>query len=34
MIKEYQTLTYRIYFVALVIFLMAVAITLKLTKIQ
>ena len=32
--KEDQTITYRIYFVALIIFLMAVAITIKLTNIQ
>ena len=32
--KEDQTITYRIYFVAFVIFLMAVAITIKLTNIQ
>ena len=32
--KEDQTITYRIYFVTLVIFLMAVAITIKLTNIQ
>jgi cell division protein FtsI (penicillin-binding protein 3) len=34
MTKEDQTITKRIYFVALVIFLMAVAITIKLTNIQ
>ena len=32
--KEDQTITYRIYFVTLIILLMAVAITIKLTNIQ